>query len=131
MVGLLQLPLIDAFNAGAKRNADVLTEKLGDVPGLKPPRRTGDEHIYVYYPLTVDAEKRDDLRHHLLRAGVDAKLTDMSDCSQLDAFRDEGTEKKVARETTLLEICVYPVMSERRMAKIAKAIRAWAGLSEL
>jgi dTDP-4-amino-4,6-dideoxygalactose transaminase len=131
MVGLLQLPLIDAFNAGAKRNADVLTEKLGDVPGLKPPRRTGDEHIYVYYPLTVDAEKRDDLRHHLLRAGVDAKLTDMSDCSQLDAFRDENTDTKQARETTLLEICVYPVMSERRMAKIAKAIRAWAGLSEL
>jgi len=130
-VGLLQLPLIDAFNAGAKRNADILTDKIGDVPGLKPPRRTGDEHIYVYYPLTVEASKRNELRRYLLRHGVDAKLTDMSDCSALDAFREEGGAPREARETTLLEICVYPVMSARRMGKIAKAIRAWAGLPEL
>jgi perosamine synthetase len=130
-VGLLQLPLIDAFNAGAKRNADILTEKIGDVPGLKTPRRTGDEHIYVYYPLAVEASKRDDLRHYLLLHGVDAKLTDMSDCSALDAFCEEADPTRESRETMLLEICVYPVMSVRRMAKIAKAIRAWAGLAEL
>ena len=130
-VGLLQLPLIDAFNAGAKRNADILTDKIGDVPGLNLPRRTGDEHIYVYYPLSVDAAKRDDLRYYLLRHGVDAKLTDMSDCSALDAFREQDAPAHESRETTLLEICVYPVMSERRMGKIAKAIRAWAGLAEL
>ena len=134
MVGLLQLPLIDAFNAGAKRNADVLTDKLGDVPGLKPPRRMGNEHIYVYYPLTVTPEKRDDLRHYLLRHGVDAKLTDMSDCSALDAFREERDARAPiakTQETALLEICVYPVMSEKRMVKIARAIRAWASLPEL
>ena len=91
MVGLRQLPLIDAFNAGARRNAHVLTDKLGDVPGLRPPRRAaGDDHIYVYYPLGVDADKRDDVRHHLLRCGVDAKLTDMSDCSATGAH---GTDR--------------------------------------
>lgn len=131
MVGLRQLPLIDAFNAGATRNADILTDKIGKVPGLKTPCRTGDEHIYVYYPLAVEPAQRDDLRHYLLRHGVDAKLTDMSDCSALDAFREEGAPVQAARETMLLEICVYPVMSARRMAKIAKAIRAWAGLEEL
>jgi len=135
-IGLLQLRHIDAFNEGARRNARILTGVLGKVPGIKAPQATEGDHIYVYYPLTIEHDKRDDLRHYLLRHGIDSKITDMSDCSTLKPFQElqelqDTTKSPTApRETTLLEICVYPVISEASIRRIAKVIRAWAGLAE-
>jgi len=127
-VGLLQLQHIDAFNQGARRNAEILTEALGEVPGVGIPSMD-PENVYVYYPLAVDAAKRDDLRHTLLRHGIDTKLTDMSDCAKLEAFRDDVAPTDFAgkpTEATLIEICVYPSISQRQMRHIARVIRAWA-----
>jgi dTDP-4-amino-4,6-dideoxygalactose transaminase len=132
-IGLLQLKHIDSFNEGAKRNARLLTEKLGEVEGLKAPRALAGDHIYVYYPLTLDPDRRDDLRHYLLRHGIDSKTTDMADCSALKPFREkEYTEdkQKGLSEASILEICVYPVISENKIRRIARVIRAWAGLPE-
>ena len=126
-IGRKQLKHIDRFNAGARRNAEILTEGLEGVTGIRAPSMEG-EHIYVYYPLGVDADVRDDLRHHLLRDGVDTKRTDMSDCSALKAF-DTGARAKAGdepAEASLLEICVYPTLSEKQMRRIAKSIRTWA-----
>ncbi len=132
-VGLLQLRHIDAFNEGARRNAAILTEQIGEVPGVRPPDSAGGTNIYVYYPLSVDAGNRDELRHRLLRNGIDTKISDMSDCSVLDEFRDdEGrADKAPPREASIMEICVYPVVPESQMYKIAKTVRAWASLPEL
>jgi dTDP-4-amino-4,6-dideoxygalactose transaminase len=130
-IGLLQLQHIDAFNEGARRNARILTEHLGEVPGIKAPRSIEGDHIYVYYPLTVGPEKRDDLRHYLLKHGIDTKTTDMSDCSALEPFRNLNTAAETRQgpsEASLLEICVYPVISENKMSQIAQLIRSWAGL---
>jgi dTDP-4-amino-4,6-dideoxygalactose transaminase len=132
-VGLLQLRHIDAFNEGARRNAAILTERIGEVPGVRAPDSAGGTNIYVYYPLSVDAGNRDELRHRLLRNGIDTKISDMSDCSVLDVFRDDDGSGKSAppREASIIEICVYPVVPQSRMHKIAKTIRAWASLPEL
>lgn len=130
-IGLLHLQHIDDFNEGARRNASILTEQLGEVPGIKAPRSIVGDHIYVYYPLTVDPEKRDDLRHHLLKHGIDSKTTDMSDCTTLKPFRETDSstlEQDGPSEASILEICVYPVISEDKMRRIARVIRAWAGL---
>ena len=130
-IGLLQIGRIDAFNEGARRNAQVLTENLGEVPGIQAPRSAEGDHIYVYYPLTVDPERRDDLRHYLLKHGIDSKITDMADCSTLKPFRDPediGDRRSGPSDTSILEICVYPVVSQKKMHRIARAIRAWAGL---
>jgi dTDP-4-amino-4,6-dideoxygalactose transaminase len=127
-LGLLQLQHIDRFNEGARENANALTEALGAVPTVRPPK-TSDEHVYVYYPLSVDADRRDDLRSYLLRHGVDSKTSDMSDCTRLKAFRDEadpGLEPAAGQEASILEICVYPVIPKRRMEHIAHLIRSWA-----
>lgn len=132
-IGLLHLQHIDNFNEGARRNARILTEQLGEVPGIKAPRSMEGDHIYVYYPLTVDPEKRDDLRHYLLKHGIDSKTTDMSDCTTLKPFRETDSiayEQDGPSEASILEICVYPVISENKMRRIARLIRAWAGLPE-
>jgi dTDP-4-amino-4,6-dideoxygalactose transaminase len=68
--GLLQLNHIDAFNEGARQNARILTENLGEVPGIKAPDAVERDHIYVYYPLSVDPTRRDDLRHYLLKKAL-------------------------------------------------------------
>jgi len=124
-IGLKQLDRIDVFNAGAKRNGEILTEELGELRGVQPPPMDG-EHIYVYYPLRVAPEVRNDLRHHLLRRGVDAKTTDMSECSTLDAFRAGQETTGPTTESSIIEICVYPVLSARQMRSVGQAIREWA-----
>jgi perosamine synthetase len=128
-IGLLQLQQVDAFNAGARKNARILTEGLRGVIGVGAPRSNSDDHIYVYYPLTVAPGKRDDFRRHLLRYGFDSKISDMSDCLALNAFRNcEGFHErgKGVLEDSILEICVYPVVSEKSIARLARIIQAWA-----
>jgi perosamine synthetase len=131
-IGLRQLKRIDHFNEGARRNAHRLTEKLGEVPGIKAPSSTGGDHIYVYYPLTVDPQRRDDLRHFLLRHGIDSKTTDMADCTTLKPFLNtwNGDHRNGPSEASILEICVYPVIPEDKMLEIARAIRQWGGLQQ-
>jgi len=108
-----------------------LTENMGEVPGITAPDAVEGDHIYVYYPLTVDPVRRDDLRHHLLKNGFDTKTTDMSDCSALGPFRENdasGDQPNMTKEASILEICVYPVISQEKMRQLAGNIRSWAGL---
>jgi dTDP-4-amino-4,6-dideoxygalactose transaminase len=130
-IGLLQLEHIDAFNAGAQSNAQLLTTTLEAVPGIAIPRTQDDNHIYVYYPLTTAPEQRDALRHHLLWHGVDSKLTDMCDCTALAAFRDAtGPTQKPAspHAASLLELCVYPTIPAKHIRRAARLIQTWAGM---
>jgi dTDP-4-amino-4,6-dideoxygalactose transaminase len=126
-LGRVQLRHIDAFNRGARRNGEILTTELGEVPGVRVPAAGGD-HIYVYYPLSVDPARRDDLRRWLLRHGIDTKTSDMADCSTLAAFGGGGATGPVT-EASVLEICVYPSLSEAQMRRIARAVRRWASRS--
>jgi perosamine synthetase len=128
-LGLLQLDRIDAFNEGARRNARILTECLDGIKGIGVPSSTTGDHIYVYYPLTVDPAKRNDLRAYLLKHGFDTKNTDMSDCSRLEPFREQGGTphgQGGPREASILEICVYPMISEKSILCLGQTIRAWA-----
>jgi dTDP-4-amino-4,6-dideoxygalactose transaminase len=130
-IGRLQIGRIDAFNEGARRNAELLTAYIGDVPGVQVSQPAEGNHIYVYYPLKIDAKRRDDLRHFLLTHRIDAKNTDMEDCGTLLAFRQSDHRRNHGRRPTsssILEICVYPIIPENEMRRIAGAIRAWAGL---
>jgi dTDP-4-amino-4,6-dideoxygalactose transaminase len=130
-VGLLQLEHIDGFNEGARQNARILTEKLGAVPGIEAPDAVEGDHIYVYYPLKVEPAKRDDLRHYLLKHGFDSKTSDMSDCTLLKTFKNTErleNNQNMSREASILEICVYPVIAQDKMRRLAQDIRTWAGL---
>ena len=97
-------------------------------PGGSTVRDRTALYFFFYYPLGVDAEERDSLRHHLLRRGVDTKRTDMADCTKLAPFRGAETDAAGPEpaEAALLEICVYPGLADRKMRKIAQAIREWA-----
>jgi dTDP-4-amino-4,6-dideoxygalactose transaminase len=129
-IGLLQLDHIDGFNEGARRNANILTELLKGVPGIQAPDTVEGDHIYVYYPITLDPAKRDDLRNYLLKHGFDSKTSDMSDCSVLKPFQDpetSGDDQDPPKEASILEICVYPVIPQTEMRRLGNTIRTWAG----
>ena len=127
-IGLRQIKRIDAFNEGARENARILTESLATISSIGVPKSAGGEHIYVYYPLTVEPTQRDDLRRYLLKNGFDSKITDMSDCSRLKQFYDNRDEKDQSgpRAASILEICVYPVISENSIRRLAQVIQSWA-----
>jgi dTDP-4-amino-4,6-dideoxygalactose transaminase len=128
-IGLLQLERIDAFNEGARRNARILTESLNGITSIGVPSSTAGDHIYVYYPLTVEPSQRNDLRAYLLKHGFDTKTTDMSDCSRLEPFREQGGTphgQGGPKEASILEICVYPVISEKSIKRLGRTIRVWA-----
>jgi dTDP-4-amino-4,6-dideoxygalactose transaminase len=130
-IGLLQLEHIDAFNAGAQYNAQLLTTALETMPGIAIPQTQDDNHISVYYPLTTAPEKRDALRHYLLRHGVDAKITDMCDCTALAAFRNAtGPTQQPAslQAASLLDLCVYPTTAAKHIRRAAWLIWTWAGM---
>jgi dTDP-4-amino-4,6-dideoxygalactose transaminase len=130
-IGRRQIARIDAFNEGARRNAAVLTDHIGEVPGIQVSHSAEGHHIYVYYPIQIAAEKRDDLRRFLLAHRIDSKKTDMDDCATLNAFRRPdhpvGDELRPSA-AAILEICVYPIIPQDDMRRIARVIRAWAGL---
>ena len=113
-IGRRQIARIDAFNAGACRNAAVLTEHIGDVPGIQVSQSAEGNHIYVYYPLKIAAERRDDLRRFLLTHRIDSKNTDMDDCATLKAFRhpdhpqDDGRPADGRRHPRDLRLPDYP-----------------------
>jgi len=130
-LGRVQLRHIDAFNAGARRNGQILTRELAEVPGIRVPPESGD-HIFVYYPIAVEGGRRDELRDLLLRHGVDTKTSDMADCGLLETFRGADAPLSPGQkplEASVLEICVYPILSERAIRRIARVIRGWAGLA--
>jgi dTDP-4-amino-4,6-dideoxygalactose transaminase len=132
-IGLLQLRHIEAFNEGARRNANILNEKLQGIAGIRVSQSNSENHIYVYYPLTLEGEKRDELRHYLLRNGIDTKITDMSDCARLKPFYDpalSGETPNFLKEASLLEICVYPIISAKNIQRIGELIRTWAEVSD-
>ena len=126
-IGLHQIKRIDAFNEGARKNARILTENLAGISSIGVPRSVGGEHIYVYYPIIVEPTRRDNLRRYLLKNGFDSKITDMSDCSLLKQFDDSSTEENRSgpRAASILEICVYPVISEDSVRRLARAIQSW------
>ncbi len=105
---------------------------MGDVPGIQVSLSSEGNHIYVYYPLKIAAERRDDLRRFLLAHRIDSKNTDMDDCATLKAFRHpDNPQADGSRPTAaaILEICVYPIIPQNEMRRIARVIRDWAGLS--
>jgi len=130
-IGRQQIGRIDAFNEGARKNAEVLTDHIGNVPGIQTCHSAEGNHIYVYYPLKIAAQSRDDLRHFLLKHRIDSKNTDMDDCATLNVFRDPDKPQADSERPTaasILEICVYPIIPQNEMRRIGRVIRNWAGL---
>jgi perosamine synthetase len=76
---------LDEYNAIAQRNAAILTEGLGSIPGLVPPHVPADRtSVYHKYRIRLDAQA----------AGYTGPITELRD-QVLFALRAEGVEAVV------------------------------------
>jgi perosamine synthetase len=56
-IGIEQLKKLDIFVAGRQSAAEMLSEGLKDLPGLKLPQTVqGSTHVYYYYPMLLDSD---------------------------------------------------------------------------
>ena len=62
VIARAQLKSLDAWNGMRRRNADYLSRKLSEIPGVKPPVVHDEgEHVYHMYPMTYCPEEMDDI----------------------------------------------------------------------
>ena len=72
------------------------------------------------------ARGHDEAEHEVARLGEGRLLQAHL---KLAPFVDDNPEgRQGPKEASVLEICVYPILSEKQMVKIGRAVRSWAGL---
>lgn len=123
-VGLHQLTRIDQINAATNRNALTYNGELKELATIRIPAVGPDRtHTFLYY--RIETDDRQSLRQKLQRRGVDTNPDDMSDCSTLPDFREEGFDLPVARRLPqkILEIPNNPYLREADVRYIARCLR--------
>ena len=69
-----QLKHLDDWNDQRRKNAESLSEKLAEIPGVKPPTvYEGGEHVYHMYPLTYCPEDFDGLPRSVYMKALEAE----------------------------------------------------------
>ncbi len=100
-VGRSQLQKLDAFNANAQRNAAVLSQRLGALPGVTPPiLGEGDTSCFHKYRVRLDGQAvgvtaparrvRDAVRAALAAEGLEAVLWQTQPVPGQGLFRDRS-----------------------------------------
>ena len=79
VIGRSQLKHLDEWNGMRRKNAEVLSAKLEEIPGVKPPEvAEGGEHVYHQYPMTYCAEEMDGLSREVYMAALQAEGVSVS-----------------------------------------------------
>jgi perosamine synthetase len=74
-MGLVQLGKLDGILDRKRRNAQLLSRLLMDIPGVTPPITRADRtHVHMLYTLKLDPARRDHVRSALLEDGIEARL---------------------------------------------------------
>ena len=100
-VARAQLGKLDAWNDSARRNAELLSRRLGELPGVTPPLlAAGDESCYHKYRVRLDASAvgvgappkvvRDAVRRALNAEGLEAVLWQSQPVPAQGLFRDRA-----------------------------------------
>jgi dTDP-4-amino-4,6-dideoxygalactose transaminase len=100
-VGRAQLRKLDAFNAAARRNAQLLSSRLAKLPGVTPPIvADGDTSCFHKYRVRLDARARgidapaikvrDAVRAALVAEGLEAGLWQSKPVPAQRLFRDKA-----------------------------------------
>ncbi len=122
-VGLHQLTRIEEINARMNRNALLYNKLFAGQTAIKAPGVSfGRTHTFLYY--RVEVSDRQALRKILIRNGVDTMPDDMSNCPDLQPFKEDKTKLRVAPglPKRILEIPNNPHLREGDVRHIGKVI---------
>ena len=124
VIGIQQLKRLDRFNRLRARNARLLDDLLGNVPGISIPHvRTGAVHVYHQYTILVD-QNRDQVAKQLTSKGVQSAVYYPTPVHRLPAYSQDlnlpNSESVAAR---CLSLPIHPGLKVRDIYAIAKAVK--------
>jgi perosamine synthetase len=128
VIGIMQLRKLKKFTSLRIRNAEILTDLLGDVKGIQLPKiRKNSIHVFHQYTILVDSE-RDKFSVELEKLGVKSAVYYPEAVHKLPAYGEDinlpVTESLNAR---CLSIPVHSALKKKEVYKVAKAIRKVLG----
>jgi dTDP-4-amino-4,6-dideoxygalactose transaminase len=129
----VKLPLLDAWTAGRRRNADAYRERLRDLEDagrlVMPREAPGGRHIYNQFTLRVPG-RRDALASHLSRLGIGTEVyyplpLHLQECfASLGYGRGDLPEAERA-SAEALSIPIFPELTGAQLDEVAAGIRSF------
>ncbi|MEA1985006.1 MAG: DegT/DnrJ/EryC1/StrS family aminotransferase [Euryarchaeota archaeon] len=126
-IGLVQLQKLEDYTAKRQNNAAMLSEGLGNVPGITVPTvRDGCSHVFHQYTIRVE-EHRDELAAMLQEQGIGTGIYYPIPIHKQPLYQELGydDEMPVAEEASeqVLSLPVHPGISQEDVQTIIDAIR--------
>jgi dTDP-4-amino-4,6-dideoxygalactose transaminase len=116
---------------GRRTNAAAYDEALGEIGGVTPPTvDDGNEHVYHQY--TIRADRRDDLKNHLLDQGIGCavyypKPLHLQPCFDGLGCREGSFPEAERASRDVLSLPVYPELTTQQRDTVVDAIRGFYG----
>lgn len=126
-----KLPHVDAWTTGRRRVAALYDELLRGVGDVETPRvREGATHVYHLY--VVKTGRRDALREHLAKRGVETAIHYPTALPLLPAYANHGTgaaavPNAARNQGRILSLPIYPEMQPEAVEYVVGCIREFFG----
>ena len=126
-IGLAGLDRLDDWTDRTRRNARLMDQALGDVPGITIPPLFADR-THVYYQYCVYGPQRDEVVVRCVRRGVDIETLHVDVCSEMDLFAGERVVPEGApgakRAAAAVQIPVYASLTDGQARRVARVVRS-------
>lgn len=127
----VKLPHLPEWTKGRQRVASRYDQLLADTPDLTLPRvAPGREHVYHLY--VVRHPRRDALKDHLARNGIETVINYPVALPFLPAYarlnaRPEQFPNAHANQSTVLSLPIFPEMTEEQQARVVRCVKEFCG----
>ncbi len=127
----VKLPYLDAWNDRRRQQARTYDRLLSATPGIAIPQ-TGPErtHVYHQYVIRVDRSRRDALRTHLQRWGIETGIHYPQPVHLTAAFAHLGSGPRgfpvaEALAASIVSLPMYPQLTPEQLTHVARQIAAF------
>src|SRR3990170_1887748 len=127
----VKLPYLDAWNERRWQHARTYDRLLSATPGIAVPQ-TGPErtHVYHQYVIRVDRSRRDALRTHLQRWGIETGIHYPQPVHLTAAFAHLGSGPRgfpvaEALAASIVSLPMYPQLTPEQLTHVARQIAAF------
>ena len=129
VIGIQQLKRIDGFNSRRIRNANILSESLAGLDGIKVPLvRPKSRHVFHQYTVLVDGD-RDEFSKELGNLNVQSAVYYPTPVHRLPAFQVQAdlpiTEKLAS---SCLSLPIHPSLGRSKINTVSMAVREVLGV---
>jgi dTDP-4-amino-4,6-dideoxygalactose transaminase len=123
-----KLKFLDRWNKARRKNAKLYNELLAGVGVITPNESKNSKHVYFSYVIKTD--KRDRMRRHLLKKGVETAIEYETPIHLIRTFRHMGYKKgdfpvteKISGE--ILSLPMSPFLEEEEITRVCREIKSY------